>query len=62
MFLSKRVCEKLFILKVQELQVTTGSTGGYSHLTPIGVGTGKLFHDHSLVLLCQILIFLNVTK
>jgi len=28
--------------------VTTGGTGGYSHLTPIGVGTGKLFHDHSL--------------
>jgi hypothetical protein len=29
--------------------VSTGSTGGYSHSTPIGVGTGKLFHDHSLV-------------
>jgi hypothetical protein len=26
---------------------STGSTGGYSHSTPIGVGTGKLFHDHS---------------
>jgi len=30
--------------------VTTGGTGGYSHLTPIGVGTGKLFHDHSLLI------------